>query len=344
MADKNKDNDKKEHDEFEEEFSFDSDEAQMSTDDPILEDEPLPEAEAAPAPAEQAKSKSIMLPTIIAAAVIGFIGWKGYQKFFQAPPNVATGEIKPATPVDTTKVTTTTSTTPVPSPVTETPTATATTTTTTTVPSAVAQPPITHPATVPSVEQKPLNSNNVTTSPIAIPELDKKDTVSFPTTTPVTTDGLAQLQKKVDDQDKALKQQLLLVEKQISDITKSTGNTAQSIGALQNDMAALTRAMKDLSAQMQASRTAPVEKAPVKITKKKQSKPKKESAAHVGQKADSNPSFAVYAIIPGRAWLRSPNGKTITVSEGDTVGHYGKVLKIDAGNGVVVTTSGVTLR
>ncbi len=57
-----------------------------------------------------------------------------------------------------------------------------------------------------------------------------------------------------------------------------------------------------------------------------------------------NPSLTVHAIIPGRAWLRDKTGKTLTVTEGDSLEQFGKVLVIDAPNGVVITSSGITLR
>lgn len=54
--------------------------------------------------------------------------------------------------------------------------------------------------------------------------------------------------------------------------------------------------------------------------------------------------YALHAVIPGRAWLKSQNGQIVTVTEGDSIGNYGKVLVIDAGNGVVLTSSGITFR
>lgn len=56
------------------------------------------------------------------------------------------------------------------------------------------------------------------------------------------------------------------------------------------------------------------------------------------------PSYTVHAIIPGRAWLRSDSGQIITVTEGDKVGDYGSVAVIDANNGLVRTSSGITFR
>lgn len=56
------------------------------------------------------------------------------------------------------------------------------------------------------------------------------------------------------------------------------------------------------------------------------------------------PEYMVHAVIPGRAWLKTSKGQIVTVTEGETVGNYGKVLVIDAANGVVLTNSGITFR
>jgi hypothetical protein len=46
-------------------------------------------------------------------------------------------------------------------------------------------------------------------------------------------------------------------------------------------------------------------------------------------------AFSVQAIIPGRAWLKSENGETVTVAEGDILKNYGRIMKIDPYDGVV---------
>ncbi len=51
-------------------------------------------------------------------------------------------------------------------------------------------------------------------------------------------------------------------------------------------------------------------------------------------------AYNVQAIIPGRAWLRSDNGDTLTVAEGDTVKSLGRVTKIDPYDGVVEINTG----
>lgn len=51
-------------------------------------------------------------------------------------------------------------------------------------------------------------------------------------------------------------------------------------------------------------------------------------------------AYSVQAIIPGRAWLRSDNGETVTVAEGDMVKQLGRVTKIDPYDGVVEVSTG----
>lgn len=57
-----------------------------------------------------------------------------------------------------------------------------------------------------------------------------------------------------------------------------------------------------------------------------------------------DPEYVVHAVIPGRAWLKSCKGQILTVTEGETVGNYGKVLVIDAANSIVLTSSGIAFR
>lgn len=73
-----------------------------------------------------------------------------------------------------------------------------------------------------------------------------------------------------------------------------------------------------------------------------------DSDSNLAQEASSNnkgvKDYVVHAIIPGRAWLKSANGQIVTVTEGDSLGDFGKIAAIDAGNSVVRTSSGVSFR
>jgi hypothetical protein len=53
------------------------------------------------------------------------------------------------------------------------------------------------------------------------------------------------------------------------------------------------------------------------------------------QSSEPKAAYTVSAIIPGRAWLKSEGGETVTVAEGDTLKGYGRIMKIDPYDGVV---------
>jgi len=51
-------------------------------------------------------------------------------------------------------------------------------------------------------------------------------------------------------------------------------------------------------------------------------------------------AYTVQAIIPGRAWLKSDAGDTVTIAEGDVLKDFGRVTKIDPYDGVVDIDTG----
>lgn len=56
--------------------------------------------------------------------------------------------------------------------------------------------------------------------------------------------------------------------------------------------------------------------------------------------SEPKPIYTVQAIIPGRAWLKSESGDTVTVAEGDVLKDYGRIVKIDPYDGVVNIDTG----
>jgi hypothetical protein len=51
-------------------------------------------------------------------------------------------------------------------------------------------------------------------------------------------------------------------------------------------------------------------------------------------------NYTVQAIIPGRAWLKSESGDTVTVAEGDVLKDLGRITKIDPYDGIVDIDTG----
>lgn len=54
--------------------------------------------------------------------------------------------------------------------------------------------------------------------------------------------------------------------------------------------------------------------------------------------------YYIQAVIPGRAWIVSQDGDTLTVREGSRVPGYGMVRLIDPNQGRVLTSSGLVIR
>lgn len=152
---------------------------------------------------------------------------------------------------------------------------------------------------------------------------------------------MTKVEKRFEEEKKLLDQRMHALETSINALSENGTNTNRTIGQLQQDLRALTGIIRNMEAQSR-NRAEAEEKARRAAEAAKAAKLKKKEGP--GPEAFANPTLTVYAIIPGRAWLRTPANKTITVSEGDPVGEYGKVVKIDAVNGTVVTSSGITLR
>ncbi|MCS5711125.1 hypothetical protein [Candidatus Berkiella aquae] len=267
-------------DEFEEEFEF---ETEGEEEDALAPEEFETEEEEAAEPVAKEPRKNMLLPIAIAAAVVGFIGWK-VVGMFTDKPEPAPAPAKPA-------------------------------------------PKVEEPAPAPAPVEKAAPQSSLPSM------MDAQNVI--PQEVTATEASLTKLQKKLEEQDTAIKQRLSTLEKELATANQNVAQSNVNVNKLQNDLAALNAAVQELMNQLKVIHEEREKQQQAKVSKKATATRKVESA---------NPSLSVYAIIPGRAWLRSGSGKTITVSEGDSVGEYGKVIKIDAGNGVVITSSGVTLR
>ena len=58
----------------------------------------------------------------------------------------------------------------------------------------------------------------------------------------------------------------------------------------------------------------------------------------------STSRYVLHAIIHGRAWLKSESGEIITITEGELLNDYGKIVEINPNNYFVRTSSGVVIR
>ncbi len=307
---------KKPHD-FEEEFDFDPDADDM---DNVLEGESKIKKAGNPFLSSDSNQTKFTLPILIGLAVAIFIGWKLYGVLFPANPDAQLDKIaaEESAAISASKKVTIPGQPP----------------TVPVNPAQVQTPPA--PAQMPAAPAQAL--------PMALP----------PETAPTATniEEIKQLENTINQ----VMDSLNKMDQKISLIGREFFAVADNVTRLSQEMAQLKAAKKSTPPP------AP-HKAAHKTNKTHHHHPKKSAVYHVDQPQDEDlleePStahtpkatrtqrkaeFTIHAIIPGRAWLRAPDGSTLTVTQGDTIPGYGKAMVIDAPSVSVVTSSGVVLR
>ena len=195
-------------------------------------------------------------------------------------------------------------------------------------------PPAPTPPPVPVTAPAPVVALPPAPTPVAAPApMTPPTPVTAPLPTPVAPSlpqsDVTQIQQKLDTQTEENEKRLEAMDRAIYRLSKKMEQVQDSMGQIGNDMGNINQSLSVLTKEIK------------KVGEPEHSEHKSEIAK---TEAFANPTMTVHAIIPGRAWLRDKNGRTITVTEGDMLDQYGKVLMIDAPNGVVVTSSGTTLR
>lgn len=181
----------------------------------------------------------------------------------------------------------------------------------------------------------------------------RTETASTPPTTPgeeaeiaQLTESLSKLNQQIDyisnrikhldsysrdvsDNLNKLNETIHSMDNRLSTLTTTTSTLSRDVGSVKNQVGHVQEVLKEDGLELSPAAIAPH---------------RRKASAGDGKIVIEEPEYYVHAVIPGRAWLKSAKGQIITVTEGDTVGNYGKILVIDAANGVVLTSSGVTFR
>ncbi|MDF1645981.1 MAG: type IVB secretion system protein IcmG/DotF [Legionellaceae bacterium] len=134
--------------------------------------------------------------------------------------------------------------------------------------------------------------------------------------------ALKQEQKRVDSE-------LSVMRTQISTLTQNVTDISAKMTDVKQTMLVLSERLEQQSQQM--ARVQSVNRA--RRQSSSQPPARRKPAA-------PKPTYSIQAIIPGRAWLMSNQGKTLTVSRGSVVPGYGAVRVINSKVGRVFTSSG----
>jgi len=172
-----------------------------------------------------------------------------------------------------------------------------------------------------------------------------------PTQTVELNQGLNKLNQQID----YILNQIKYLDSYSREVSENLNKLNESISAMDNRLLALTNTTSTLSKDVGSVRNEVghvkqvlqddgLDVNPSILSSVTGTSGKKKNNAKDAKVSIEEPEFMVHAVIPGRAWLKSAKGQIVTVAEGDLIGNYGKILVIDAANGVVLTTSGVTFR
>ena len=122
----------------------------------------------------------------------------------------------------------------------------------------------------------------------------------------------------------------------------------QAMQATQNQLDSINQSLSSMSQQLNtlSASTQDLSRTITNQMLEKARKEKEEQQAKGKQEAElrHQKQYYVQAVIPGRVWLRSIGGQTMTVSVGDTLPGYGKITAIDSYSGMVKTSSGITIQ
>jgi intracellular multiplication protein IcmG len=144
-----------------------------------------------------------------------------------------------------------------------------------------------------------------------------------------TTAGVASLKKNQTQ----IESELSNIQTQVSTVTQNMSDLSAKMADVQQTMLVLSERLEQQSQQMVRVQTMSRSR---RVTSSKPSPRSKQAAP--------KPVYFIQAIIPGRAWLMSSDGSSLTVSRGSPVPGYGAVRLVNAKVGRVFTSSGRVIK
>ena len=172
-----------------------------------------------------------------------------------------------------------------------------------------------------AVEQQKIQAQEVAAKQqevISAPAI--KEVVVQPAPSFLNNDQITQVQAAVQQKISAAEQEISSNRDQISSLKDAISKAQQDISSVGQNINQLTGVTQQLLVEIQQL------KAPKIKPKKKVVKPL--------------PIYHVRAIVPGRVWLESADGKSVTLRVGDSLEGYGTVDVISPRQGMVLMSNG----
>jgi DNA-binding FrmR family transcriptional regulator len=140
--------------------------------------------------------------------------------------------------------------------------------------------------------------------------------------------------KQLQSNDKKIVTQINKMEGKVSSVESDISSINAKLSMIANKIEA-AEAMASVSAQAIPAHT-------------HSANPLRESqtarAYHEPEQLSSRPEYSVEAVVPGRAWLQTKEGRTLTVTVGEEVSGYGRVVAINSYNGKVTMSTGKVIK
>jgi len=261
-----------------------------------------PETVAAPAAkplsARLKDSRRILIGIVVFLLLVGVV----YRMLVPSGPPSAPAEITKAVPVSAVNTSVTGAATAPPSATVE----------------AALSPVVTSPPAMPPSSAAPAQPEAATAAVMQSPSPAMNDAVN----------ALSARMDSLEQQNTALVNTMQTQYTQkISDLELQESQVRQQLQEMKTQLGAVTDAFHQLSVMLKAEQ--------------EETFPGGGMSAGGGQQDTKNraaavaANYSVQAIIPGRAWLRSVSGETVTVAEGDVLRKVGRVVRIDPYDGVV---------
>ncbi|EKD45863.1 MAG: IcmG [uncultured bacterium] len=156
------------------------------------------------------------------------------------------------------------------------------------------------------------------TQPQVVPTVVSSPPMSL--STGISNDQIAKTQSTMQQNIDSMVQQVKSNQDSISSLNASVAKTQQDVSAISQQIGQLAVAMQQMLVE--------VEKIQSKKVKPKKTVAKLPVAYHIR------------AIVPGRVWLESADGKSVTLRVGDNLEGYGAVRVISSRQGMVVMSNG----
>jgi intracellular multiplication protein IcmG len=159
------------------------------------------------------------------------------------------------------------------------------------------------------------------TSPSLVQRVNGTDSTAVPSGVEAKLSSLKQEQTRIESD-------LSTVHKQLASVTQAVSDMTAKMDDVKQTMLVLSERMEQQANQLARVQTMSRTQRPTTVSteRKKVVVPKT--------------IYSIQAIIPGRAWLMSAEGRTLTVSRGSAVPGYGAVRIINPELGRIFTSSG----